>query len=68
MARKSASFGIVIHIPEDMDYARMQKKFDDFHIAQVKKKLSTSDLERKEKIEIIDRLIVQHSENLVASA
>ncbi len=62
MGKRSASFGVVFHVPSDMNYTRLQQQFDDFYIAQVKKTLNASTLDRAGKVEVIDRLIARHAE------
>jgi len=56
MARKSVSFGVVIHAPENLDHKRMQAAFDNFYVTQVKKSLDQSNLDKAGKREVLNRV------------
>ena len=68
MAKKSSTFGVIIHAPDGMDNAWLQQRFDDFYIQQVKKRLNDSGLDREAKVEILDRLIARHAQTETASS
>ena len=61
MARKSVEFGVVIHVPENLDYKRMQAVFDDFYVAQAKRTLEQSNLDKAGKVEVLNCVIAHHA-------
>lgn len=56
MARKSVSFGLVIHRLDGVDRRRTRAVFQAFYTAQVFKTLQNSSLGRQEQIQALDRL------------
>ena len=68
MARKCVPFKVVVHVPVNMDYGRMQAAFDKFYIEQAKKILESSGLDKAGKIEIIDRVAAQYKQSKRKSA
>jgi S-adenosylhomocysteine hydrolase len=68
VARKNATFEIVVHVPDNLDRKRMQAAFDGFYVAQVKRTLEQSNLDKAGKIEALNRVIAHYPKGKRKSA
>lgn len=48
---------VIIHIPNNMDFQALSDKINKFHLEIIERKLNSSNLTPKEKIEVIDKIL-----------